>query len=144
MGKFAVLDEALVHNPTAPTLDRMISQPITVGRFVIGCSMTVKLTTPTSIQQAIRLLGSVCQVAGARSVIDDARVGLARHRVIAAVQRHDTAAIFDWLIDALSYQGVSDNIAYGYMEQHGRIRWQHIDAAVRTAELPQAHMLLGV
>ena len=56
------------------------------------------------------------------SIVDDARVGLARHGVIAAVQRHDTPAIFDWLIDALSYQGVSDNIAYHYMEQHGRLR----------------------
>jgi hypothetical protein len=46
---------------------------------------------------------------------------LAHHGVIAAVQRHDTPAIFDWLIDALSYQGVSDSIAYSYMEQHGRV-----------------------
>src|SRR3954453_14650964 len=92
--------------------------------------MTVKLATPMSIHRAIQLLGSVCQIAGARTLVADARVGLARRGVIAAVQRHDTAAIFDWLIDALSYQGVSDNIAWGYLEQHGRIRWQDIAAAL--------------
>jgi hypothetical protein len=50
--------------------------------------------------------------------------------MIGAVQRHDTAAIFDWLIDALSYQGVSDTIAWGYMEQHGRVQWHDIAGAL--------------
>src|SRR4051794_9101983 len=94
--------------------------------------MTVKLATPTSNHRAIRLLGSICQIAGASNIIDDARVGLARHGVIAAVQRHNTPAIFDWLIDALSYQGVSDSIAYAYMEQHGRVRWAHIADGLST------------
>src|SRR5438477_7048568 len=74
----------------------------------------------SSLDQGAPLIRLICQIAGARSLIDDARVGLARPGVIAAVQRHDTPAIFNWLIDALSYQGVSDSIAYGYMEQHGR------------------------
>jgi len=52
--------------------------------------------------------------------------------VIAAVQRHDTPAIFDWLVDALSYQGVSDSIAYDYMEQHGRVRWHDIANGLAT------------
>jgi hypothetical protein len=55
------------------------------------------------------------------------------HEVIAAVQRHNTPGIFDWLVDALSYQGVSDSIAYGYMEQHGRVRWHDISAALVEA-----------
>src|SRR3954452_25370418 len=79
-----------------------------------------------SLRQAVHLVHLICQFAGAPSIIDDARVGLARHGVITAVQRHDTLAIFDWLIDALSYQGVSDRIAWSYMEQRGRVRWQNI------------------
>ena len=31
---------------------------------------------------------------------------------------------------ALSYQGVSDSIAYGYMERHGRVRWHDIANAL--------------
>lgn len=72
----------------------------------------------------------ICQVAGAQSLIDDTRVGLAQHGVIAAIRRHDTPVIFDWLLDMVSYQGVSDSIAYGYMERHGRARWHDITNAL--------------
>jgi hypothetical protein len=85
-----------------------------------------------NLNRALRLVRRICQVAGAPSLIDDSRVRLAGHGVIAAVQRHDTPAIFDWLIDALSYQGVSDSIAWGYMERHGRVRWHDIAAALAT------------
>jgi len=95
----------------------------------------------SSLDQGAPLIRLICQIAGARSLIDDARVGLARPGVIAAVQRHDTPAIFNWLIDALSYQGVSDSIAYGYMEQHGRIRWQ--DIAATLADQPSCPKLKG-
>src|ERR1044071_8026512 len=79
---------------------------------------------------AIQLVNVICERAGARNLIDDSRIALARHGVIAAVQRHNTPAIFDWLVDALSYQGVSDSIAYSYMEQHGRVRWHQIGEAL--------------
>src|SRR5258708_37230053 len=84
----------------------------------------------TTFSQATELIRVICLSAGGASLLDDSRVGLARHGVIAAVQRHDTLAIFDWLIDSLSYQGVSDNIAWGYMEQHGRVRWRDISTAL--------------
>src|SRR5947207_14460140 len=83
-------------------------------------------TKPSSSRRAIRLVRRSCQVAGAHSLIDDSRVGLARHGVIAAVRRHDTPVIFDWLLEALSYQGVSDSIAYGYIERHDRLRLHDI------------------
>src|SRR5579863_702547 len=86
---------------------------------------------PTAIRP-IRLLHCICQVAGAHSLIDDSRVALARQGMIAAVRRHDTPIIFDWLFDALSYQGVSDSIAWGYMEQHGRLRWHDIAGALAS------------
>src|SRR5258707_14877233 len=87
----------------------------------------------TTFSQATELIRVICLSAGAASILDDSRVGLARQGVITAVQRHDTAAIFDWLIDALSYQGVADNIAYACMEQHGRVRWRDIAAALAGA-----------
>ena len=30
----------------------------------------------------------------------------------------------------VSYQGVSDSIAYSYMERHGRVRWHDIASAL--------------
>lgn len=71
-------------------------------------------------RRSVRLITKICQIAGAPSIIDDAKVELARHGVLAAVQRRDSLVIFDWLMAALSYQGVSDRIAYSYMQQHGR------------------------
>ena len=48
----------------------------------------------------------------------------------AAIRRHDTATLFDWLIAALSYQGISDQVAAEYMERHGRTQWADIDVKV--------------
>jgi hypothetical protein len=75
----------------------------------------MRTQTPPKLGRSVRLLRRICQIAGAASVIDDARVGLARHGVLAAVQRRDTPVVFDWLIDAVSYQGVAGSIAWGYM-----------------------------
>jgi hypothetical protein len=77
-----------------------------------------------------QLVRRICRVAGAPDLIDDSRVSLAQHGVITAVRRHDTPVIFAWLVDAVSYQGVSDTIAYGYMERHGRVRWHDIAEAL--------------
>jgi len=85
---------------------------------------------PSSFGRAVRLVHHICKIAGAPDLIDDSRVGLAQHGVIAAVRRHDTPVIFDWLLDAVSYQGVSDSIAWGYMEQHGRVRWADVANAL--------------
>src|SRR4051794_10654528 len=88
--------------------------------------------------RTIQLINRICDVAGAPSLIDEARVRLARHGVIAAVRRHDTPVIFNWLIEVLSYQGVSDSIAFSYMEQHGRVRWRDIAAALaQTPSCPK-------
>jgi hypothetical protein len=35
--------------------------------------------------------------------------------------------VFDWLMAALSYQGISDAVAYNYMEKHGRAAWHEMD-----------------
>src|ERR1700687_221972 len=102
----------------------------------------ISTATPSSFRWAVRLVRAICQVAGARNIVDNSRVSLARHGAIGAVRRHDTPVIFDWLIDALSYQGVSDSIAYGYMEQHGRVRWH--DGAGTLASQPSCPKLCCV
>jgi len=72
-----------------------------------------------NFRQATALITTVCEVAGSRDFIEDARAGLAQAGVLKAVRRHNDAVLFDWLMEAVSYQGVSDNVAAGYMEQHG-------------------------
>jgi len=62
----------------------------------------------------------------ATNLIDEGREDLLWHGVPKAIRQHDTATIFDWLFDAMSYQGLSNAAVYTYMERHGRGRWQEI------------------
>ena len=48
-------------------------------------------------------------------------------------EQHDTPALFDWLIETLSFQGISNAIASNYMAQHGTIRWSEIADALSQA-----------
>jgi hypothetical protein len=50
-----------------------------------------------------------------------------------AVARHDTAKIFDWLLTAFSYQGISDQVARNYMRQHGNATWSNIAAGLKRS-----------
>ena len=79
------------------------------------------------------MVHSVCCLAGAASLIDDIRADLRAEGIPTAIRRHDTATLFDWLISALSYQGISDQVAADYMERHGRRRWADIDAKVAAS-----------
>jgi hypothetical protein len=38
--------------------------------------------------------------------------------------------LYDWLIEILSFQGVSDAVASGYIAQHGSVRWADIAEAL--------------
>src|SRR5580704_17865211 len=72
----------------------------------------------SAIDHAVRVVHSVCCLSGSASLIDDIRADLRAEGIPSAVQRHDTATLFDWLMAALSYQGISDQVAYGYRERH--------------------------
>ena len=83
----------------------------------------------SAIDHAVRLVHSVCCLAGCASLIDDIRVDLRADGIPSAIRRHDTATLFDWLVAALSYQGISDQVATEY----GRPRWADIDAKVAAS-----------
>ena len=73
------------------------------------------------------MVHSVCCLAGSASLIDDIRAELRADGIATAIRRHDTATLFDWLVAALSYQGISNQVAAEYMEQHGSATWADID-----------------
>ena len=81
----------------------------------------------TAMDHAVRVVYRVCCLAGSASLIDNIRADLHGDGVRAAMRKRDTAAVFDWLISALSYQGISDQIAYDYMDQHGYVQWDDIN-----------------
>jgi hypothetical protein len=80
-----------------------------------------------AIDHAVRIIHAVCGLAGSSNLIDDIRADLRADKVQAAIRNRDTAVVFDWLLAALSYQGISDQVAYDYMRRHGRAAWRDID-----------------
>jgi hypothetical protein len=99
------------------------------------------ILTTTGLDHATRLIQAVCRLAGSASLVEDFRAELDDHGLLQAVARHDTAALFDWLAEAVSYQGISDAIAHQYMEQHGRVTWAAIERDLSTA--PRCPKLQG-
>ena len=92
----------------------------------------------TAIDHAVRVIYRVCCLAGSANLIDKIRADLDAEGIRTAMRKRDTAAVFDWLIAALSYQGISDQIAYDYMEQHGYVRWDDINEKLaRGASCPK-------
>ena len=75
-----------------------------------------------AIDYAVRLVYRVCCLAGSASLIDEVR----DDDICVAIERRDTASMFDWLASGLSFQGVSDEVAHDYMERHGRPTWRDI------------------
>jgi hypothetical protein len=82
---------------------------------------------------ATQLFLRVCELAGSTTIIDDARASLEAEGVAAAIRDRNTAALFDWLVSVLSYQGISDQVAFDYMERHGRATWGAIESDLRHA-----------
>ena len=80
----------------------------------------------SAINHAVRLIHAVCGLAGSPTLIDEIRAELRADKVRAAIRNRDTGPVFDWLMAAVSYQGISDQVAYGYMEKHGRATWRQI------------------
>jgi len=87
---------------------------------------------PLEIPESVRaIILSICEIAGSRSLIDDARVELASAGVIEAVKRRHNGTIFEWLMNAVSYQGVSDAAASGFIENHERVTSSSIDRQLK-------------
>ena len=83
-----------------------------------------------AINHAVRLIHAVCGLAGSPTLIDEIRAELRADKVTAAIRSRDTGPVFDWLMAAVSYQGISNQVAHEYMAKHGRATWQQIKQAL--------------
>jgi hypothetical protein len=91
--------------------------------------MDSKIDNPT-VAYAAKIIHATCCLAGSPSYLDDLHIGFGEAGITRAVRDHDTPALFAWLMETLSYQGIADEIASAYMEQYGTIRWSDIAAAL--------------
>jgi hypothetical protein len=87
----------------------------------------------TGLDYAVDMVHAVCRLAGSPSFVNDLQTELKQYGLVEAVDRHDTARLFDWLAAALSFQGISDRIAHEYMVRYGRPTWNDIAGSLTTA-----------
>ncbi len=81
----------------------------------------------SALEHATSMIYQVCCLAGSASFLDDLRTeasGDLQSRML-----DSNAAAFDWLIEAFSYQGVSDRAAAEYIERHGTVTWMELEQA---------------
>jgi hypothetical protein len=87
---------------------------------------------------AVSTLIATCQLAGEPSYLDDLRAELREARVLAAVARHDTPRLFEWLMSMLSFQGIPNRVARDFMDRHGNISWAEVEQALaRSPSCPK-------
>jgi hypothetical protein len=75
-----------------------------------------------AIDHAVRLIHQVCCFAGSFDLLEEFH----DQDLCAAIERHDTAAIFDRLTHDFSFQGISNEIAENYMQRHGQATWRSV------------------
>ena len=86
----------------------------------------------SGLDYATRLVTRICRIAGDHRMLDHIRRDLARCGVRAAVRGRNTPALFEWLLDTVSYQGIGNHVAEGYMDRHGRLGWDEIAALIEA------------
>jgi hypothetical protein len=74
------------------------------------------------LEPAARLVRQICRIAGNPCLIDEFAGDLAKHGVQSAIQRRDTSVLFDWLLEAISYQGIGNSVVRRYMPLYGAPR----------------------
>jgi hypothetical protein len=94
----------------------------------IAASVQARSTTkligldPATVDYAVHLIHQVCCFAGSFDLVEEFR----DLDLCAAVDRHDTAALFDRLMYDFSFQGISDEIAAHYMRRYGQATWRSV------------------
>jgi hypothetical protein len=82
---------------------------------------------------AVNLVHSICCLAGVPSYVDDLRADLRDNGVLVAVNNHDTARLFDWLMSILSFQGIANRVAEDFIHKHGNVGWSDIEQALAAS-----------
>ena len=62
--------------------------------------------------------------------LDDHRSEHRKSGISAAIRARDSSRLFQWMVETLSFQGISNRVAAGFMEKHGKIGWQDVQLVV--------------
>ncbi len=80
-----------------------------------------------------KIIETVCRGSNTIAAIRSIGRNLERAGIVAAVKRHQTSVLFDWLIGMFSYQGVSDQAAANYIATHGNVTYSAVTTALASS-----------
>ena len=87
----------------------------------------------SDLSYAVELVELVCVLAGSPEYLDGIRDELKGFRGRATTDPMAAiAAAYDWFVRAMSYQGISDEVARNYMADHGVPTWPQIASTLKT------------
>jgi hypothetical protein len=94
--------------------------------------------TRSNLAYAVKIVHATCCLAGSPSYVAEIETAIRDRGLLPAVRDHDAPALFDWFVELLSFQGISDAVATGYLAMHGSLRWSDIaDAVGRSPACPK-------
>lgn len=79
----------------------------------------------------------VCALAGPLTLIEDCETSLRDDGILSAIERHNSPKLFNWLLSAFSYQGISDAVADSYIAQYGNASWRQIGSRLGQGTCPK-------
>lgn len=85
------------------------------------------------------MIQSCCRLAGSTTLVDDLTAPRGRHDLRLAISSNDTPALFNWLVEIFSFQGISDQVAASYLSAHGNVTW--VDVSKALSKAPQCTLL---
>jgi hypothetical protein len=84
----------------------------------------------TPIDHAVTLLDTVCLLAGSENLINERAADGRASELRSAIAAKDTAYLFGWLVEILSFQGISDRVARSFMDRHGSPSWSDLESSL--------------
>ena len=90
----------------------------------------ITISRPHDLTRSTQLGYGLCTLAGSLTFLDEVQRDAQSAGIQQAVRDHDTPTIFDWLLAAFSYQGISDRVARDYMARHGTVSWHMLTEAL--------------
>jgi hypothetical protein len=86
-----------------------------------------------ALQYAVSLIDAVCCVSGSLTFVEDIQSNTDPSSLATSVANGDTPALFDWMMESFSYQGVSNSVAEAYLRSHGSATWRQIESLLARA-----------
>jgi len=85
-----------------------------------------------TIEGAVDLVTTICRRGGAGDFIQATNALAAERGLVEAVANRDTPTLYGWLMESFSFQGISDRIAWSYIEDHGNASWFVVEAGLEA------------